>query len=125
MHIYSIKNEKLSFFNRPIYTESFNEALSYIQNILMSDADRALIGLKGDLALYYLGTIDFTDGVICGVKHPKKVCDLQEIFESIPEEKVPQTANALHRMIDELAKRVCALENPPEEVSADDVCASE
>lgn len=125
MHIYSIKNEKLSYFNRPIYTESFNEALSYLQNVLMSDADRALIGLKDDLALYYLGTIDFTDGVICGVKHPKKICDLREIFDSIPDDKVPQTANALYHMIDELVKRVHALENPPEEVSADDVCESE
>lgn len=118
MHIYSIKNEKLNFFNRPIYVESFNEALSYIQNILMSDADRALIGLKGDLALYHLGRIDFTTGVINALKHPKKVCDLQDIFNSIPEDKVPQTASVLHRMIDELAARVADLENP-KEVSAD------
>lgn len=125
MHIYSIKNEKLSFFNRPIFTESFNEALSYLQNVLMSDADRALLGLKDDLALYHLGEIDFTTGVISAPKKPKKICDLREIFDSIPTDKVPQTANALLRMIDELAKRVHDLENPPEEVFADDVCESE
>lgn len=110
MNIYQIKNEKLGFFNRPIYVESFNEALSYIQNILMSDADRALIGLKDDLALYWNGTIDFVSGVIDAPKKPKKITDLSEIFASIPEDKVPQTANSLHAMIDELAKRVKALE---------------
>lgn len=69
MKIYSIKNEKLSFFNRPIYVESSNEALSYIQNILMSDADRALLGLKSDLSLYELGEIDFSTGIIHSLKN--------------------------------------------------------
>lgn len=99
MLIFSIKNEKLGFFNRPIYVESSNEALSYIQNILMSDADRVMLGLKNDLALYAQGEIDFTTGIITGFKHPKKVCDLVEIFDSIPEDKIPQTSKVLTERI--------------------------
>lgn len=102
MLIFSIKNEKLGFFNRPIYVESSNEALSYIQNILMSDADRVMFGLKNDLALYAQGEIDFTTGIITGFKHPKKVCDLVEIFDSIPEDKIPQTAIVLSERISKL-----------------------
>lgn len=102
MNIYSIKNEKLDFFNRPIYCESFNEALSYLQNILMSDADRALIGLKDDLALYYLGSIDFVSGRIDGLKKPNKICDLIEIFNSIPEDRIPQTAKDLESRLHDL-----------------------
>lgn len=101
MKIYSVKNEKLGFFNRPIYCESEAEALSMIQNILMSDADRALSNLKGDLALYKLGIIDFETGVInpCigdfesldmvttdNFYAPVYVCSLEEIFDTIPEE---------------------------------------
>lgn len=103
MNIYSIKNEKLGFFNRPIYCESDAEALSYIQNVLMSDADRALSGLKNDLALYFLGSIDFTLGKIQPAFHedldaenfkdylvyePLFVCSLEEIFNTIPEDKL-------------------------------------
>lgn len=103
MNIYSIKNEKLGFFNRPIYCESDHEALSYIQNILMSDSDRALYGLKGDLALYWLGSIDFNTGVIMpSLKKcdsldeanlvenyaPWFICSLEEIFDSIPKERL-------------------------------------
>lgn len=100
MNIYSIKNEKLGFFNRPIYCESDAEALSYIQNVLMSDADRALTGLKDDLALYFLGSIDFTTGVIYSGNvlmseklddlsdTPIKVCSLRDIFDTIPEDKL-------------------------------------
>ena len=102
MNIYSIKNEKLGFFNRPIYCESEAEALSYIQNVLMSDADRALSNLKGDLALYHLGEIDFTTGIISPcVKDtvseefgyslefsPEFVCTLEEIFNTIPEDRL-------------------------------------
>lgn len=110
MLIFSIKNEKLEFFNRPIYCESSNEALTYMQNVLMSDADRALVGLKDDLALYHLGEIDFVSGKITAAKKPMKVCSLREIFDSIPEDKIPQTASVFHRLIDELAKRVSDLE---------------
>lgn len=106
MNIYSIKNEKLSFFNRPIYTESFNEALSYLQNVLMSDSDRALIGLKDDLALYHLGEIDFVTGKIDSPKKPVKVCDLKDIFDSIPSDSVPQTANQLRDLIMDLSRRM-------------------
>lgn len=100
MKIFSIKNEKLGFFNRPIYCESEAEALSYIQNILMSDSDRALSNLKDDLSLYFLGSIDFTTGKIyCGnvlfaeklddvSDDPVKVCSLREIFDTIPEDKL-------------------------------------
>lgn len=98
MKIFSIKNEKLGFFNRPIYCESEAEALSYIQNVLMSDADRALLNLKDDLALYYLGDIDFTNGSIIPmcmadvsgglVGDVVCVCSLREIFDTIPEDKL-------------------------------------
>lgn len=101
MNIYSIKNEKLGFFNRPIYCESNAEALSYIQNVLMSDADRALSGLKDDLALYCLGEIDFVNGVISPMQfeyqdvhtdfvriEPFKICSLRDIFDTIPEDKL-------------------------------------
>lgn len=101
MNIYSIKNEKLCYFNRPIYCESEAEALSYIQNVLMSDADRALSNLKGDLALYRLGHIDFTTGIIqpCLASidslnesnlldnyAPEFICSLEDIFNTIPED---------------------------------------
>lgn len=89
MLIFSIKNEKLGFFNRPIYCESSAEALSYIQNILMSDADRALSGLKDDLSLYCLASIDFQTGYIHdNVNGPDFVCTLRDIFDTIPEDKL-------------------------------------
>ncbi len=106
MNIYSIKNEKMEFFNRPIYCESFNEAMVYLQNVLMSDADRALIGLKDDLALYFLGTIDFVSGKIDAPRNPKKLCDLSSVFESIPEDRIPQTAKKLQQQIFDLQELV-------------------
>lgn len=108
-NIFSIKNEKLSFFNRPIYCESLNEALSYVQNILMSDADRALVGLKDDLAIYWLGEIDFVTGKISSSK-PKKLADLHQIFETIPEDKIPRTERQLLELINVLGEKVKALE---------------
>lgn len=111
MNIYSIKNEKLGFFNRPIYCESHQESLTYIQNVLMSDADRALRGLRGDLALYFLGEIDFTNGnIITSRKGPVKISDLGEIFDTIPEEKIPRDSAALLRMMEELAERLKKIE---------------
>lgn len=111
MLIFSIKNEKLGFFNRPIYCESSNEALTYVQNVLMSDADRALRGLKGELALYALGEIDFVTGKISVCKRePCKICDLEGIFDSIPEEKVPRDSQALLRKIEELSSRIKSIE---------------
>lgn len=111
MKIFSIKNEKLSFFNRPIYVESSNEALSYVQNILMSDGDRALIGLKDDLALYEIGEIDFTDGSIRGLKKPVKCADLASMFESIPEDKIPRTEREIDKALKWLDERVKTLES--------------
>lgn len=106
MIIFSIKNEKIGFFNRPMFYNSSNECIAYIQNVLMSDADRALQGLKADLNLYSLGSIDFDTGKIVAFKHPVKVAELLEIFESIPEDRVPQTANVLRKRIEELEKIV-------------------
>lgn len=121
MNIYSIKNEKLEFFNRPIYCESSNEALTLAQNILMSDSDRALIGLRSDLALYFLGTIDFVSGKIDAVKKPIRIEGLDKIFDSIPEDKVPRTEHQLrdliHRLsdeVDDLKISVLTLENSKE-----------
>lgn len=140
MKIFSIKNEQIGFFNRPIYCESEAEALSYIQNVLMSDADRALLGLKDQLALYYLGDIDFTTGLITPPmtvssdpsefgttysKLPVFVCGLLEIFNMIPEDRVPQTAKQLSKRIDNLVEHLDAIDECMKEVkSHDDSCAS-
>ena len=119
MNIYSIKNEKLGFFNRPIYCESESEALSMIQNILMSDADRALSNLKGDLALYMLGSIDFKTGIIqpCLAPidsldesnlldnyAPRFICTLEEVFNTIPEDmlKPKLTVDDMHRAYEKI-----------------------
>ena len=111
MNIYSIKNEKLGFFNRPIYCESYQEALTYIQNVLSSDADRALKGLRGDLSLYLLGSIDFTSGEISPsyefidrddevikIYQPICICTLDEIFDSIPDEEIKDTRTEIDRV---------------------------
>lgn len=130
MNIYSIKNEKLGFFNRPIYCESEAEALSMIQNILMSDADRALSNLKGDLALYYLGFIDFTNGIIkpslCECEYddfgavtepqPLFICTLEEVFNTIPEDMLKpkltvDDMNRAYEKIKALEDTVSSLEN--------------
>lgn len=103
MKIFSIKNEKLGFFNRPMFCESSEECLSLIQNILMSDSDRALTGLKEELTLYYLGDIDFRTGIISPSLasidsaeeafaidnyQPYFICSLIDIFNSIPAERI-------------------------------------
>lgn len=118
MNIYSIKNEKLGFFNRPIYCESYQEALTYIQNILASDADRALKGLRGDLSLYFLGTIDFTTGDIfpayqyidrydesVEVKQAICICTLDEIFDSIPDESIVNPITEALKVRNELIEK--------------------
>lgn len=126
MNIYSIKNEKLEFFNRPIYCESSNEALTLVQNILMSDADRALCGLRSDLALYFLGTIDFVSGKINAVKKPIRIEGLDKIFDSIPEDKVPRTEKYLmdqiKRMGDEIAALYRSKEKEEGECIAEETC---
>lgn len=129
MNIYSIKNEKLGFFNRPIYCESEAEALSMIQNILMSDADRALSNLKGDLALYKLGSIDFKSGIIqpCLASidslnesnildnyAPAFICSLEEIFDTIPKDKLKpklteEDMKRVYEKIDELQRHFNSL----------------
>ena len=102
MRIYSVKNEKLDFFNRPMYFESSNECLAYLMNVLQSDADRALIGLKNDLSLYDLGEIDFITGFIKSNKRPFLVTTLSSLFDSIPEDRIPQTANELRDRISKI-----------------------
>lgn len=119
MKIFSIKNEKLNYFNKPIYAESQNEALSYIQNVLMSDADRALLSLRGDLSLYYLGEIDFVAGKLTGVD-PELITSLDGIFATIPEDRVPQTANELRKSINNLAERLDGFDEILKEVSKND-----
>lgn len=119
MNIYSIKNEKLGFFNRPIYCESDAEALSYIQNILMSDADRALRGLKGDLVLYKLGEINFVNGSIdpCCISdsngglmgEPVLICSLEEIFDSIPAESIKCIDKEIQLKFDAAAEEIANL----------------
>lgn len=110
MKIFSVKNEKLSFFNRPIYVESAEEALSYIQNILMSDADRALIGLKDDLSLVYLGDIDFVTGKIEPCKKPVTITPLADIFASIPEDKIPRNERYIMEQIEKIGRAINELE---------------
>lgn len=125
MLIFSIKNEKLGFFNRPIYCESSQEALSYIQNVLMSDSDRALLNLKDDLALYQLGTIDFTTGFIfptldgdedpsgCEVYEPMFICTLAHIFDTIPEDKLKPalTRDDISAVVDKVSELERQLKN--------------
>lgn len=125
MKIFSVKNEKLSFFNRPVYCESSEEALSLIQNILMSDADRALTGLKDDLSLVYLGDIDFATGKIDPCKKPITVSSLSEIFATIPEEKVPQTAKKLQAEIDVLKSTLKKLFDELQQKVGDNIASCE
>ncbi len=111
MKIYSIKNEKLNFFNRPIYCENDAEALSYIQNVLMSDADRALLGLKNDLALYFIGDFNSSSGIIQSAfdfvgEDVIKVADLIDIFETIPNDKIPRTERAIKSVTDNLQVQI-------------------
>lgn len=116
MKIFSIKNEKLSFFNRPIYCESAEEALSYIQNILMSDADRALLGLKDDLSLVYLGDIDFVTGKIEPCKKPVIVTPLADIFASIPEDKIPRNEKYFMEQLEKLGRALSDLDKEVQEL---------
>lgn len=109
MKIFSIKNEKLSFFNRPIYVESAEEALSYIQNVLMSDADRALLGLKDDLSLVYLGDIDFVTGKIDACKKPVTITPLADIFATIPEDKIPRNEKFIMQELESLKAKLSEL----------------
>ena len=110
MKIFSIKNEKISFFNRPIYVESAEEALSYIQNILMSDADRALLGLKDDLSLVYLGDINFVTGKIDPCKKPVTITPLADIFASIPEDKIPRNEKYIMEQLDKFGRALSDLD---------------
>ncbi len=119
MKIYSIKNEKLGFFNRPIYCENDAEVLSYIQNVLMSDADRALLGLKDDLSLYCVGEWESSSGSIIGtciddeinglMYGPVKICDLRQIFDTIPADKVPRSERELRDLIASQSKQIAEL----------------
>lgn len=118
MNIYSIKNEKLGFFNRPIYCESEQEALSYIQNVLMSDADRALRNLRNDLALYFLGNINFVDGSIVQLNGPEFVTTLTDIFDTIPADSIHDYVSDYDRKfkaaadeLDNLNRKVAELES--------------
>ena len=120
--ILSIKNEKLSFFNRPIYVSSVNEALSYVQNILMSDSDRALRGLKSDLALYFIGEIDWTTGVISSVNDPEFVCSLEEIFDNIPSDKVLCIDSEIQRKFDALSDEISNLHSTVDKLSQELSC---
>lgn len=109
MKVYSIKNEKIGFFNRPIYCESSQEALTYLQNVLMSDADRVMYGLRDDLALYELGEIDFVTGVMHGYRKPEKVCGLADIFASVPADSIPRTESQLRQEIQSLREQLSNL----------------
>lgn len=95
MLVYSIKNTVTGFFNRPIYVNSQQEALNLIQNILITDKDKALFGLKDKLELYFIGRWDDVNGIFFPHVEPKDdvivesnmfVCSLKDIFDSIPEE---------------------------------------
>lgn len=110
MFIYSIKNEKIGFFNRPIYCESPNEALTYIQNVLSSDADRALLHLKDDLVLYELGSIDFTSGYINPHDDPLPVIPLSDIFNTIPKDVIPRNEKQIIALFEDLKSRVDSLD---------------
>lgn len=64
MKVFAIKNTKLNYFNRPIYAENEAEALSYIQNVLASDSDRALRNLADDTILVEIGEYNSSTGML-------------------------------------------------------------
>lgn len=64
MKVFAIKNTKLNYFNRPIFAEYEAEALSYIQNVLASDSDRALRSLADDTMLVEIGEYNSSTGVL-------------------------------------------------------------
>lgn len=119
MKIFTIRNEKLGFCNRPIYCETETEALSYIQNVLMSDADRALRGLRGDLALYLQGDINFETGEIVPVVPIVKICDLADIFDSIPADSIPRDSKELWNGIANLGARIDTLTETLDRIKED------
>lgn len=122
MKIFSVKNENLSFFNRPIYVESVEEALSYIQNILSSDADRALLHLKNELSLVYLGDIDFTTGKITPCEDLTLCWSLADIFDSVPSDRIPQNALELQKEINSLREQISNISEVMKEVKHDNAC---
>lgn len=98
MLVYSIKNYKLGYFNTPFYAENDSQALNYVQNVLMHDTAGIMIGLKGDLELYCLGTFDCAEGILypeltyvnddVGTYTNRYVSNLEDIFDTIPKEKL-------------------------------------
>lgn len=64
MKVFAIKNTKLNYFNRPIFAENEAEALSYIQNVLASDSDRALRNLANDTMLVEIGEYNSKTGIL-------------------------------------------------------------
>ena len=92
--IYVIRNTRTGFCNRPIYVNSQQEALSVIQNVLVTDVDKALVGLKNELELLYLGEYDDVNGLVipyrddCGEVSNLFICTLEDIFNSIPKEMI-------------------------------------
>lgn len=116
MNLYSIRNEKLGFSNRPLFAENDAEALNYIQNVLMADADRALLGLKNDLALYFIGVFDSERGVLERLYDPDndcstsvKICDLVDLFNTIPEDKIPRSERQISENLRILDEKFSAL----------------
>lgn len=115
MKIYQIVNNEINFWNRPFFAENDSEAISYIQNILMSDADRALIGLRDQLSLYCTGEYismpdkNYDDDIDLSYRpsiigcDPVHICRLDFIFDSIPADRVPRTAVQLKKSIDDQA----------------------
>lgn len=75
----------------------------------MSDADRALLGLKDYLSLVYLGDIDFVTGKIDPCKKPVTITPLADIFATIPEDKIPRNEKYFMEQIEDLKKKLSEL----------------
>lgn len=83
MKIYSLKNELTNYFNRPMFFESDEEAISTIQNNIASDHTKALFNLAENMSLYYCGDIDFVTFKVIQPKKPIFIKNVLSICDGI------------------------------------------
>lgn len=83
MFIYSIKNEKISYFNKPIFAVSDEEALNILRSTIASDYTGGLLALCSELSFYCNGTVDFTTGHYSSFKKPRFICSVDKFMEDV------------------------------------------
>lgn len=90
--VFCIRNKVTGYCNRPMYCTSVEECKNIIQNVLVTDKDKALFGLRDKLELLYVGEWDDVNGLLLpffddkGKSSNAIVCTIEDIFDSIPEE---------------------------------------